>query len=157
MNFKPMTEHEARQAQVNTFDPGRYRGLVTRAESKISKSGNPMLEVDCEFHVGTNKPRRVRDWIMLDGPMAWKLREFAAACGRLEQYESGKLQDTDLEGATLEADIIIEEGDGDYPDRNRVQKYHQTAPQAYTAKAQHEPTKPVDRDPDEIPEDDIPF
>ena len=156
MQYERLTADQFRLAQSNTFEPGRYRGVIVEAETKMSKNGNPMIAILAEFQVG-GAVRKVRDWVMLSGQMAWRFRELAAACGQLERYESGHLSDADISGSAIEADISIEEGEGDYPDRNRISTYHVGTPQAFTAKAHPQPTKPVDRDPNDIPEDDIPF
>jgi len=160
MQYEPLTNDEFRAAQSNTFEPGRYMLLIVESEAKVSKSGNPMIALTHEVKMGTGKPRRVRDWVMLTGQMAWRLRELAEACRLGDLYASGRMTDADLLGCSLAADITVEESE-EYGDSNRVGRYlvQDTVDVPFTSKAQPDIRKPVqaEQDPGDIPEDDIPF
>lgn len=148
IDFNPMTDEEARKAESNVFDEGTYPFLVIDCEHRTSKKGNSMLAVNLEVKTDDGR-KRVRDWVMLDGQMAWQLKKFMEAIGMAEQYESGTLDESECVGRTGTAEFYIEE-DEQYGDKNRVGKY---LPGGGKAKVQPQP----ERNADAIPEDDIPF
>lgn len=158
MKFTPMTDREARAARSYTFEPGTYDCLVIDAEAKVSRKGNPMVELQLEVALPNGQRPKVRDWLMLEGQMAWRLREFMHAAGMASAYDAGEVEDHRLIGLPVRAEIGIQEGDGDFLDRNRVDRYLMPESDAvHQPKARPDVSKPVERDPEDIPEDDIPF
>jgi hypothetical protein len=148
ISFNPMSDEEARKAENNVFDEGTYPFLVIDCEHRMSKRGNNMLAVNLEVKTDEGR-RRVRDWVMLDGQMAWQLRKFMHGIGMSEQYDAGRLDPSECIGQTGTAEFYIEH-DEQYGDKNRVGKY---LPGGGKAKVQPKP----EQDPDDIPDDDIPF
>lgn len=121
IEFTPMTDEEARKAESNVFDEGTYPYLVISCEHTVSKKGNHMLAATLEVTTDVGK-RRVRDWVMLSGNMAWQLKKFCESVGMSQAYASGKLDVDDIVGRSGMADFYIEQ-DEQYGDKNRVGKY----------------------------------
>lgn len=149
--FEPMNEQQAQRASSGCFDPGTFPFGVLDVEAKDSSAGNPMLVV--KLKVQTNEGvRQVREYIMLTGAMAWKLRKLCEALGILPQYETGVLDEQEMVGLYGKAEFDIEEGNNGFPDKNRVREYIPATEQ----RAPSTPT-PSSAAPDEVSEDDIPF
>lgn len=149
IEFNPMTDEEARKAESNCFDEGTYQFLVIECEARTSKKGNAMLAVVLEVRTDIGK-RKVRDWVMLDGQMAWQLKKFCECIGLADKYASGKLDEDEMVGLFGVAEFYIEE-DAQYGDKNRVGKYLPSdGPPKREKKSPAENAEQID-------EDDIPF
>lgn len=120
MKFTPKSEKQI--AEEGLLPEGNYGFEVAKAEDKVSKSGNDMIEVNLRVFNTDGGFVFVRDFLM--EKIAYKLRHFAEAAGLLEKYESGEFTAADCEGRIGHVKIIIKKDPtGTYPDKNEVRDY----------------------------------
>lgn len=120
MKFTPKSEKQI--AEEGLLPEGTYGFEVAKAEDKVSKSGNDMIEVNLRVFNTDGSFVFVRDYLM--EKISYKLRHFAEAAGLLEKYESGEFTASDCEGRTGNVKIIIKKDTtGQYPDKNEVRDY----------------------------------
>lgn len=124
MRFTPKTDEELQTALL--CDPGVYQFQVMDAKSKVSKSGNDMIELNIKYWDIHGKERLVFDYLLES--MAYKLKHFCKSVGLLAEYESGAIDHLSLLGkcGQLEIDIQPErakEGGGYWPPKNVVKDY----------------------------------
>ncbi len=145
--FKPMTKEEAESSKSNLFDPGVYDFEVIEAEEKTSTKGNEMFAVVLQVTINDlGETAKLRDWILLDGPMAWKLREFTCDClGMEKQYASGQLDAEDIVGRFGKVETGHSE-DGRFNEVVRYVDRREKTPVVKNAEA-----LPKEVEPDEIP------
>ena len=119
MEFKAKTEAEL--IEDSLAPAGEYDFQVLSAVEKISKKGNPMMEIKLGlFRDGTLK-NHVFDYLLESFPK--KLRHFCAAIGMIRSYEEGKLEAARCVGQVGRAKIIIRKDDPSYPPSNAVADY----------------------------------
>ncbi len=119
MEFEPKTEREIRDAMVLT--PGVYDFEIVKAEEKVSKKGNAMIELTLSVFPGDDsKPRQVRDWLV--GSMELKLNRFCRSVGLEDAYRDGLLTAFACEGVSGKVKLTIDSST-DYGDRNGVKDY----------------------------------
>ena len=129
MQFQPKTQEEIREQVKSRYSillPGVYDFEVLEANDRISKKGNPMLELLLNIAEytpeGSLKNYWVRDYILSDNQP--RLFELCEAINMLGDYERGVLDPVDLQGKCGRAEIIIrKDKEGQYPDQNSVKKY----------------------------------
>lgn len=107
---------------------GTYDFVVTSAVAKISKNGNPMIEVNLTVYDKENIPHSIKDYLVSSSNMAWKLKRFCEAIGALDVYLRGEFNELHCINKKGVAKIIIAKGepkeDGSfYNDRNTVKEY----------------------------------
>lgn len=119
MNFKPKTEQEIQDAKL--WKKGDYAFEVTGAEEKQSKAGKTMIELRLRITDGKNA-RTISDYLLDE--TAGKLRHCASACGLLDKYERGSLNDSDFKGKGGWLMLGVEKDKKKtYPDKNVVFDY----------------------------------
>lgn len=120
MQFKAKTEKEL--AEENLIPDGVYPFEVSKAESKRSKAGNDMIEIELRIFTPDGRERGLKDWLMPS--MGFKLFHFCAYAGLSQQYEAGSLTSHDCEGKQGFVKIGSQEDKtGQYPPRNNVRDY----------------------------------
>lgn len=148
-NFTPKTDEEL--ALMSVLPDGDYEFSVKKAEDKVSKSGNPMIELYLEIYGADGGSRFVNDWLVSTDKMTWKIKRFCASVGILDQYDSGNIRPSSLINKNGRATISTEKKD-DYPPRNRIKDYikpNGTTPQENPSINPADTSLPTD--------DDIPF
>jgi hypothetical protein len=118
MQFSPKTESQIREESL--IPEGEYDFTVVKAEDKLSKAGNEMIQLDMDIFVGGTE-RPMKDWLM--EKMAFKLLHFCAATGLTAKYEAGTLAAQDCIGKSGKLNIVIKEGQGQYGKQNGVKDY----------------------------------
>lgn len=120
MRITPKSEAEV--AMDGLLDKGIYPFEIKKATERVSKSGNPMIElILCVWDVNGNE-HIIYDYLMES--IGYKLRHcyYAACAGAI--YESGNLNADDLVGKQGLCKIIIrEDKTGQYPPKNTVVDY----------------------------------
>lgn len=124
MNFQPKTEREIADSKL--LPAGRYRFTVLDAWDKMSQAGNEMIEMKIEVANGGGISRVLSDYLVAKRPE--KLRHCCAACGLLEEYETGTVTATDFIDRSGQLLIAIERGrkganGSKFPDRNVIEDY----------------------------------
>lgn len=149
-----MTEEQCeKERQYPMLEPGIYNFTVSKAESKRSKSGNPMIELTLKVFDNNGKEFNVFDYLIAMPSMNWKIRHFCDSVGLTKEYESGKFDEYLAVGRSGKVDIVFQkgkakDGGGFYKDKNAVEDYVMTdqGAQKYNA-------APVD----DFKDDSIPF
>ena len=121
MNFDPNAAPET--PDLDLLPEGDTTLVVLAAEETVSAAGNDMIRLTLG-HYG--KPcETFRDFLVGTEAALWKVRQFAAAAGLLDEFNSGKLTDADCIGRLVRARIMHETDPG-YPPQAKVAKYLQS-------------------------------
>ena len=122
MQVKPKTEKEI--AEANLWPAGIYDFEIIEAEEATSKNDRDMIAMRVRVYHPDGSPATLRDWLVDDDRMAYKVRHCAEACGLLVEYEKGVLLARDLMGRTGKCKVGIQKDrNGQYPDRNSISDY----------------------------------
>jgi hypothetical protein len=99
LSYQRFTEEEDKLR--NLIVDGEYPAYIesiTKEKTKggLDKKGQPkpiydMAVIDLIITDMNGRERPKKDWVMLEGPMAWKFRHLAIACNCLEQYDNDTL------------------------------------------------------------------
>lgn len=145
MTFQPKSEKEVSEARL--APQGDYDFQVLEASDEISKKGVPMIKLKISVFNGDALRWHIYDY--LHPAMEAKLRHFCDTTGLLSVYESGSLSASPCKGRQGRCRLVIEEGEGSYPDKNSVKDYicRKALPIASPAAV----PKPAE------PDDDVPF
>lgn len=124
MKFTPKTEEEINADGL--IPAGEYPFEITEATDQFSKAGNEMIVLRVIVFHGSGESI-IYDYLM--EAVAYKLHHAAAACGLLEQYNSGNLDAALFEYKTGRCKVAIQKDkSGNYPDRNVIRDYIVTKP-----------------------------
>lgn len=145
MRVTPISEAEA--ADAGLWKRGLYDFEVLKADERISKNGNDMIEVNLKLYDPEGRSFRLFDYLVSSEGMAYKVRHFASATGLLTQYEKGELRAVDCVGKTGRCQVTIQKAKDGYPAKNVVQDYAPQLPGAALIKS----VAPEDEVDDEIP------
>ena len=119
MQFQPKSEQEIADSRL--WPRGDYDFVIEDAEQKTSNAGNEMIELTLRLsRNGNGQSRKLTDYLVAQ--RAGKLRNCCAACGLLEKYEAGAVNDNDFHGKKGRLKLTVEKKKG-YPERNVVADY----------------------------------
>lgn len=110
VKITPKTDSQI--AEENLWPAGDYDFEVTKAVEKVSKSGNPMIQVDLMCYNG-EKRRAVTDYIM--EKMAFKLKHFLYGIGMTAAYEAGEFSAEQFQGRAGKVTLRQEQQEGYLP------------------------------------------
>lgn len=149
MRFTPKSEQEIQQERFPLLAKGKYHFEIFRAEEKVSKRGTEMIALGLRImDSGLNNVGICNDFLMA-GPMEFKIKHCADACGLSAAYQTGELHAGQFLHKTGICEIGIQKDKtGQYSDRNCVNDYY---PTELTKAAQGISAAPG------FNEDDIPF
>jgi hypothetical protein len=122
LSFEPKSENEL----ITLLSPGIGSYEVYHAEAKISKNGNPMIELILRVWDDKGNTGQIYDYLILNEHKfsLRKIRHFCYASGIGELYEKGALNANDCINRYGKLKIIIQEDKlGKYPDKNSVDDY----------------------------------
>ncbi len=138
---------------VRVFPKGDYEAIIVAAVDGTSKtSGNPMLTVKFRVYSTTGGEMLLDEYIVTPGTV-FKLGAIAKALGKSDEFKADTFDVERYIGKSLIVELDIEEGNGDYPEKNRIKKYKPLdraasgKPVTTSSSAAHDP----------IVESDIPF
>lgn len=120
MNFEPMPKEE--MLKLGLLPKGTYPFVVKAATEKVSKSGNPQIEVLLMVYDERGREHLLYDYLspMLES----KLRHFCYAIGLGKMSEEGKFDTSLVNGCHGECKIYIrEDKTGQYPPKNAIGDY----------------------------------
>lgn len=148
MQFTPKTEEQVSRLLAE----GLYQYEVIKAVEKVSKNGNPMIELLLKiFDDESGRTSLVTDYLMVHPDMEHKIRHFCYSNDLVSNYEKGRLDDVMCVGQVGKCRIRIrKDKEGKYPDKNVIADYvmnEETAQHIYN-KAVHGQT---------MSDDEIPF
>jgi hypothetical protein len=118
MKFQPKSEQEIADSRL--LPKGEYDFEILDAEEKISAAGNDTIQLMVRVSNGNGLTRTLTDYLVAQ--RAGKLRNCCAACGLLEQYDRGAVNDNDFPGKRGRLKLMVEKKKG-YPDRNTIADY----------------------------------
>jgi len=124
MRFTPKLEEE-----LNNFlllEEGIYQFKIVKAEDKVSKNGNDMIEVKLIVFDKEGKIHFITDYLL--EKIAYKLKHFTDCVGLGEKYKTGEFSAFDCEGREGYLKLNVQKGKekpegGYYPDKNSVEDY----------------------------------
>lgn len=99
LDFTPLSEDEAKASKITAFE-GKFDFKIHEIEEKTSSSGNKMLAIVLlvtKDDMGNTS--KVWDWIMLEGKMAWRLRELCCCLGLEDKYANKTISIEDFQDA----------------------------------------------------------
>jgi hypothetical protein len=122
MNFEPMPKEE--MLQIGLMPKGRYLFVVKAATEKMSKSGNPQIEVLLTVYDERGREHLLYDYLSPIPALEFKLRHFCYAIGLGKMSEEGKFDTSIVNGKQGECHIYIrEDKTGRYPPKNAIRDY----------------------------------
>jgi hypothetical protein len=123
MKLTPRSDDDAKRLAKRALLPvGWHEGRITEAVEKVSKRGNPMIEITLLIPEADGNERTVRDWFT-DSPLAaLKLRRAAEAVGALAKYDAGEISASDFPGFDVKVKLAVQKRRG-YPDANAIEDY----------------------------------
>lgn len=129
--YEPISREESEIKTFELLDPGIYDFKVYEAKSKISRSGNEMIELKLKIINENKQEIIILDYLLFSSNMSWKLRHFADAIGLTKEYEKKEFHERLCLNKCGKADIIIQHGSdrpngGYYSDKNAVRDYVMT-------------------------------
>jgi hypothetical protein len=101
MNFAP----KSRQELKPTLHDGTYPATVTKAEEKVSRSGNDMIALTLRVEAPEGGSVLVNDWLIPNEKNMWKVYAFCEAAGLADRYMSGGLSANDCLGACVNVKV----------------------------------------------------
>lgn len=122
LQFEPKKEEEL--TALLKVGVGDFK--VLKAESKKSKTGNPMIELILEVWDCEGNKSNIFDYLILNGHdlSLRKIRHFCYSVGLESSYEEGKLNASQCADKFGKLQIGIQKDkNGQYPDKNSVQDY----------------------------------
>jgi hypothetical protein len=109
------------RGSARLIDPGDYHAVVKRAEEKISKKGNPQIELIITVYPNDGEgPVDVYDYLSSTEAAQWKVRSFCASSGL--DYDSGELLAEHCRGQNIQVRTSVSRQHG-YPDKNKIDDY----------------------------------
>ena len=126
-NFTPLTDEQI--DALNLLEEGIYNFEVIKAERKVSKSGNPMAELQLNVWDNSGKNHLVYDYLVFSSINLniRKVKHFCDSVGLSDQYKEGSIPE-ELERYAGQVKIGIKEqqpnpNGGFYPKKNHVIDY----------------------------------
>lgn len=146
-NYTPKSEEQL--AREGLMPDGIYDFEVVETRDKPSKAGNPMFTLKLHVFDSAGSTNVIYDYIVLGNNFGErKLRHAADACGIIDIYETGKMNESDFQGKCGKVEIKTQNGNDDFPlPKNVVRDYVKREP------GQVDKPKAVDA----IADDEVPF
>ena len=122
ITFQPKSDDELQREML--IPEGEYNFEITKATEKVSKAGNPMIEIAIKVWDKEGKERYVYDYLMTSRPsLLYRIKNLCEAIGKNEIYEKGQISETDLYGASGKLTISIQSASVQHPAKNIVKNY----------------------------------
>lgn len=118
MEFQP----KSRQELKPTLHDGTYLATVTKAEEKVSRSGNDMIALTLRVEAPGGGTVLVNDWLIPNEKNMWKVYAFCEAAGLSDRYMSGGLYADDCRGACVNVKVRNEVSE-QFGEQARVKGY----------------------------------
>lgn len=108
MTYQKWSEQDDKMR--NLVDDGLYAGTVIETSNNPSKKGDPMASFTIEFQDINERPRKIKDWMLLTGEMSWKYRHAAESAGLINNYENDSLNVSDFLGKRICFKLTTKDG-----------------------------------------------
>lgn len=97
IQFTPHSdEYFEEESEKLRFEEGEYQFEIINAVEKKSKSDKPMIELEVAIYHQDGRNKVIKDWIVMDGLMAWKLKRVCQSINKEKIWESGSVYAEDL-------------------------------------------------------------
>jgi hypothetical protein len=118
--YKPLPEGIYDVQVILSHSFGQYEALT---EDTISKAGKEMIVLVVKiFHKNDDKFSVVKDYLVNDPRMIWKIKQASKTFGLLKDYDKGDLKAISFIGKTGKAKVVIKQDDKGI-DRNNITQY----------------------------------
>jgi hypothetical protein len=134
-SYVRMTKEDAERNRYELLNKGQYKATVIDVKSRISASGNNMLELLLNIY-SHGRLFTVKDYLVFTPKMQWKAIHFCESAGLLKEYEEGlftpelslnrevKIEIGVQEGNEIPEDKLNGRSKGEkYPPKNNVIDY----------------------------------
>lgn len=143
MKFTPVSEEKPAPQSAGVWENGIYDYEVRDAEETISSAGNEMIKLVVCILNKAGDQKILYEYLVGTEKAAWKVREFAASCGLLRQYETGSLMAAEIVGRTGMCEVGTRAAEGRYEAKNTVRSW---IGKADSAKTPSPPRTPLSRE-----------
>lgn len=110
---------------------GWYEATITKAEDTVSKKGNEMMLLHVRVDRETG-PTFIKDYIV--SSVSFHLSRLKRLCEAIGiSYEAGEVKADQLVGQEVSISVKIEDGTGDFGDKNAITAYGKTGEAAAKA------------------------
>ena len=114
-------KYDHKEADGDLLKEGWYEATITKAEDKVSQKGNAMMLLHVRID-GEHGAVFIKDYIVSSVSFHLsRLKRLCAAVGI--DYEAGEVKPDQLEGQEMSVSVKIEEGKGDFDDKNTIKQY----------------------------------
>lgn len=121
MKYNPISEEEI-NAQRGMLKEGPANFEVIKANDKISKAGNEMIELLLKVWDSDGKEGGIFDYLVSNAQ--WKIKHFYESIGDSALYTGGEIKSSNLIGSSGKAIIAIQKDlTGKHPDRPKIKDY----------------------------------
>lgn len=107
MDFTPMSQEEIERE--DRAKPGLYGFKVEECLEKMSKAGNPMIELKLIIYTDSGLEITIYDYLV--SSVSWKLKQFCKSVGLIQQLMMGKISEMDILNKTGICDVAYEKND----------------------------------------------
>jgi hypothetical protein len=122
MNYTPQSQDEVQKLALKSepLKRGIYDGVITAAIVKLTReTDKEMLEITIDI-----RGRSIKDWFVGESKIgSARLRNLAEAVGKLDRYETGELNQSDLPGLRVQVVLGVKRANKNFPARNFVEEY----------------------------------
>lgn len=119
MRFTPLSDQEADAQESGLWPEGEYSYEIQDAEETLSAAGNESIKLTVRLSNDFGEHTMVWNYLTNTPKAAWRIKQFAASCGMLSQYESGMLVAPEIINRRGMCKIGIQKSEG-YRDKNVV-------------------------------------
>lgn len=119
MRFTPVSEEVA----AGCFPKGEYDAVVAKAEQKVSKKGNDMIELELTVFGPDGVEAKVKDWILSNDTGAYKLQRFCKSSDLWDLYQAGEISADHCKDQNVTVKLGIQDDNADFPPRNKIVDY----------------------------------
>ena len=93
MHITPLSEAEAERQESGRWPDGEYSYEIMEADEYVKEeTGNEVIKLTVRVFNDDGEHRQIMNWLTNTPQSAWRIRQFAASCGLLAEYEKGYLQ-----------------------------------------------------------------
>ncbi len=127
-----------------------YDAVLTNVEETVSQSsGNEMEKWTITVYSPQGRERTMTDYVVVPA-CTFKIAQLAKAIGKDAEFKAGQFQAGAHIGSGFKVELTKEEGDGQFPDKNKIKKYKPSGNVAAKVPTRHAATVPP-------ADDDVPF
>jgi hypothetical protein len=128
LRVRNLTEQDVLLASTSrtALKAGLYSARIEEAAEKLSKRGNPMIELLVAVQDGAGGERKIPDYLVDTDMGAAKLRSAVIAVAALDAYEAGSISPEMFPGKDVIVRLSVQKQRG-FPDRNFVESYKSAA------------------------------